>query len=126
MVGKTKKKTKRKPGKRDTIVFAAILRELKGTRYCIFLHDHGIRPRWEDATASTYPQGYQAGNPWRKKIQDEKTRATLRMNDCSDAELAEAFCSHLPAEFDELSPLLHSRNSRRASKNQGPARPHKY
>lgn len=115
--GRIKKKKKRKPGKRDTVIFAAILMELKGMKYCAFLQKQGIKPKWSDPGPATYPLGYQAGEPWRKKVQDEKTRAKERMNRFADSELAEVFTFHLPEEFEELTSLLRSRNSRHASKN---------
>lgn len=121
-----KGKTRRKLGKRDTVIFAAILMELKGPRYCSFLEKHGIRPKWSVSGPSTYTKSYQIGDPWRKKVQDEKTRAKLRMNGCLPSELATAFNTYLPKEFDEISPLLHSRNSHHASKTPGPPSTHKY
>jgi hypothetical protein len=110
------KQRKRKLAKRETVIFAAILKELKGPKYCEFLHNHGIRPKWSDASPATYPSGYRLGDPWRKKIQDEKTRARERMERSVDSDLAAAFIAYLPAEFDSISSLLHSRNSRPASK----------
>jgi hypothetical protein len=103
---KAKKKRKQKPVKRDTVIFAAILMELEGMKYCSFLQDHGIKPKWSDSDHASYPKSYQTGNPWRKKVQDEKTRAKLRMNKYASSELATAFSAHLPEEFDQLSPLL--------------------
>ncbi len=115
--GGTKTKSKRKPlTKRETVIFAAILMELKGMKYCSFLHNHGIKPRWSEPGTSTYQQGYKVGDPWRKKIQDEKTRAKQRMNSYSPSELATAINAHLPNEFNQISPLLNSRNSPNASK----------
>lgn len=111
-----KGKTRRKLGKRDTVLFTAILKGLKGVRYCSFLDKYGIRPKWSDSGLPTYTKSYQIGNPWRKKVQDEKTRANLRMSDCVSSELATAINTYLPGEFDEISPLLHSRNSPDASK----------
>ncbi len=115
-----KAKKKRKPVKRDTVLFAAILAGLKGPKYCSFLEKHGIRTKWSDSGHASYPKSYQAGDPWRKKIQDEKTRARLRMNKYASSELATAFSAHLPEEFDQISPLLHSRNSPDASKTSTP------
>jgi hypothetical protein len=43
------------------------------------------------------------------------------MNRTPDSVLAEAFIKHLPDEFDELSSLLNSRNSRDASKKLTPS-----
>jgi len=104
-------KKKRRPGKRDTIIFGALVRELKGKTYCAYLHDRGLRPRWESAAAFTYPRGYEAGDPWRKKIQDEKTRAKTRLNSYDPSYLLDAFINHLRNEFDELSRLLNSHNT---------------
>jgi 7-cyano-7-deazaguanine synthase in queuosine biosynthesis len=126
LAGKIQKKKKQKPRKRDTIIFAAILKELKGTKYCSVPDDHRVQPKWEHATASTYPRGYLAGNPWRKKIQDEKTRAKQRMNSFADSELAEVFTFYLPNEFEALVRSLHSRNSHTTSKNSIAAEQHKY
>jgi hypothetical protein len=112
VAAKTKRKTKSSPSKRDTIIFAAIVKELKGVQYCSFLNDHGLKPKWEAGDPPSYPRGYEAGNPWNKKIQDEKTRAKTRMKNYSNAELLNSFCSYLNAEFHELSRLMNSRNSR--------------
>lgn len=120
------KKGERLPSKRDTIIFAALVRELRGKDYCAYLQNHGLKPKWEHPTASTYSRGHEAGHPWRKKIEDEKTRAKKRMTARPDAELAEAFCSYLGDEFDELSRLLNSRNSRGASKTFGSPNLHKH
>src|SRR5205814_10351908 len=113
----TKKRTTRgKPGKRDSVLFVAILKELKGVKYCSFLDKHGIRPKWSDSGHPNYIKSYQNGDPWRKRVQDEKTRARLRMNDCVPSELATAVNAYLPEEFDQIAPLTHSRNSPSASK----------
>jgi hypothetical protein len=122
----TKRRTRRKLGKRDTVLFAAILRGFKGIGYCSFLEKHGIRPKWSESGPATYTKSYQIGDPWRKKVQDEKTRAKLRMSSYVPSELATAFNTYLPKEFDEISPLLHSRNSHHASKTPGPPSTHKY
>jgi 7-cyano-7-deazaguanine synthase in queuosine biosynthesis len=115
----TKKPTKRSrqnPSKRDTVIFAAILMELKGPKYCAFLQDHGIKPKWSDSgPVTSYPKSYQVGHPWRKKVQDEKTRAGTRMNRYGGPQLADAFITYLPDQFEQISPLLRSRNSRNAS-----------
>jgi len=123
--GRNKVKKKRKPVKRDTVLFAAILMGFKGMRYCSFLQDHGIKPKWSDVGPASYPKSYQA-ETFRKKVQDEKARAKARMAHYADAEFANALNAYLPAEFDVLSPLLRSRNSRDASKNPRPMKPHKH
>ena len=112
-------------GKRETVIFAAILSELKGSQYCEFLHKHGIKPKWSDSGPATYPSGYQRGDPWRKKIQDEKTRARERMERCTDSDLANALITYLPDQFDSISPLLYSRDSRLASKTSFAPNTHK-
>lgn len=120
------KKVKHELGKRDTVIFAAIVLGLKGMSYCSFLHEHGIKPKWADGGQADYRKCYLTGNPLRKKIQDEKTRAKVRMDYYPDPVLADAFNRFLPERLDELSTLLHSRNSRHASKNPTRAKGHKH
>lgn len=119
-------KKKRLPSKRDTIIFAALVRELRAKAYCTYLHSHNVKPKWGDLTVTTYPSGYEFGDPWRKKIQDEKTRAKNRMDGYASPDLLQSFINHLPNEFDELSGLLNSRNSCGASKTFATAKPHKH
>ncbi len=107
---------RRKLVKRDTAIFAAIKIGLKGPQYCSFLHERGIRPKWLDGAPASYPQAYKDGQPWRKKIQDEKARARLRMELYADSVFAEALILHLPDEFDKITKLINSRNSQDASK----------
>ena len=120
-----KAKKKRTLGKRDIVIFAAILLKLKGMKYCSFLQDHGIKPKWAESGPPSYPRGYQAGDPWRKKVQDEKTRAKARMDRFANSELADAFNAYLPESFDLLAPMLHSRDSQGASKTRTAANQHK-
>ena len=120
-----KAKKKRTLGKRDIVIFAAILLKLKGMKYCSFLQDHGIKPKWAESGPPSYPLGYQAGDPWRKKVQDEKTRAKARMDRFANSELADAFNAYLPESFDLLAPMLHSRDSQGASKTRTAANQHK-
>ena len=121
-----KGRKRRKPGKRDTVIFAALLMELRGLIYCSFIQEQGIKPKWSDSGPATYPKSYQVGDPWRKKVQDEKTRAKLRMSLYPDSELADALNFHLPDKFDEISPLLHSRNSHDTRKIRSLVSPYKY
>jgi hypothetical protein len=65
---KATKKTNARPSRRDSIAFAAMILELKGMRYCSFLKDRGVKPKWSEPCPSNYCAGYQVGNPWRKKI----------------------------------------------------------
>ena len=125
-LGRTAKKSNRLPRKRDTVIFAALVRELKGKAYCAYLHERGVKPKWESAPVSTYPRGYEAGDPWRKKIQDEKTRAKTRMDGYALSDLLQSFITHLRDEFDELSGLVNSRNSCGASKTFATPKPHKH
>jgi hypothetical protein len=97
-------------------MFAAIKLGHKGPSYCSFLHVHGIKPRWPDGDPTSYPQAYKIGPRWQKKIQDEKTRAGARIRFYDNSVFAEALILHLPAEFDEITRLINSRNSRDASK----------
>ena len=121
----SKKKKKRKLAKADTVMFTAIILGLESTKYCAFLDNHGIRPNWPDSGPSTYSKAYKDGDPWRKKIQDQKTRARQRMSNYISSELAQAMVKYLPDEFDQISPLLNSRNSSNASKSSSRKRPHK-
>lgn len=104
------------PNKRDTNLFAAITRKLEGLKYCINLDNHRVRPKWSETGPKSYRESYLTGSPYKKKVQDEKSRANVRMNRLVDAVLLEAFITHLPAEFNELQSLVNSRNSRNASK----------
>ncbi len=90
--------------KRDAIIFAAILLKHTGTKYCAFLHAHAVEFKWHDSESGieSYPKSYKAGHPWRKKIQDEKTRAKLRMDRFTESELAAAFQKFVPNELDDL------------------------
>jgi hypothetical protein len=125
-VRKATKKTRAKLSRRDSIIFAAILLGLKGMMYCSFLKDCGAKPKWSEPCPINYCAGYQVGSPWRKKIQDEKSRAKARMEGYTDPALADAFNFYLPARFKELSGLMNSRNSRPASKTLASAKPHKH
>jgi len=97
---------KTKLGKRDTVIFAAVLLGLEGPKYCSFLDKHDLRPKWADAGYASYSKSYLAGHPWRKKVQDEKTRAKQRMKTYARPELANAINIYLPADFDAVAPLL--------------------
>ena len=110
------KRKNAKPGRRDSIIFAAILFELRGMKYCSFLKAHAVKPKWSEPCPSSYCAGYLDGKPWRKKVQDEKSRAKTRMGSFTHPVLADVFNAHLPDQFVDLSNLLNSRNSRPASK----------
>jgi hypothetical protein len=70
------------------------------------------RPTWSDSGPVSYPKSYQTGEPWRKKVQDEKTRAKVRMSRYADSELADAFNIHFPDLFQKISGLLPTRATR--------------
>ena len=114
-----RRKAKAKPSfptKRDTILFAAIVSDLEGLKYCIFFDKHRVRPKWSDNGPKSYRDSYLASGSYPKKVQDEKSRAKQRMSTHTDSVLMEAFVTHVRSEFDDLSSLLNSRNSRNASK----------
>jgi len=115
-----------RPSRRDTIIFAAITLGLEGLKYSAFLRDHVVPPKWEKPCPGDYDAGYKAGQPWRKKIQDEKCRANVRMKGRTQAAIADAFNFYLPDRFQELSDLLNSRNSRPASKTSASPKPRKH
>ena len=125
-IRKATKKTHARPTRRDSIIFAAITLELKGMKYCSFLKDHGVKAKWSEPCPTNYCAGYLAGNPWQKKIQDEKSRAKTRMKGYAEPALADAFNFHIPSRFEELSGLLNSRNSRPASKTLTSSKPRKH
>jgi hypothetical protein len=123
---KVTKKANTRPTRRDSIVFAAIILAFKGTKYCSFLSEHGVKPKWSEPCPTNYYAGYLAGQPWQKKIQDEKSRAKTRMKGYSNSVLADVFNYYLSDKFEELTSVLNSRNSHAASKNSASPKPHKH
>jgi hypothetical protein len=89
----------RKPSARKmmrcAVMFSAIRAGLEGIEYCRFLHRNGIspEPNWaSDGCPKSYPEAYEAGQPWQKRIQDEKYRAgrkLLRMKEDNPKDLEE-------------------------------------
>ena len=61
----------------------------KGPRYCP-LTSTGLGRSGQTQAPPTYLKSYQVGDPWRKKVQDEKARAKLRMQGYPRSELATA------------------------------------
>ena len=121
---RTRRKRTRKPispTKRDTILFAAIVSGLEGLKFCIYLDGQKLRPKWHETGPKSYRESYLANDSYRKRVQDEKSRAKQRMARFVDSVLLEAFVTYLPAEFDKLDSLLNSRDSRSASKKFSPA-----
>jgi hypothetical protein len=58
-------------------LWSVIQRGLKGPTYCREVHNAGARPRKEwisDGCPGTYPGAYLQGQPWTKRIQDEKSK----------------------------------------------------
>ena len=67
--------------KQDGIIFGAIQAGLKGLQYCRHLDRHNIpvSERWKaDGCPDTFAKAYKRGEPWRKKIQDQKHRMTQK------------------------------------------------
>jgi hypothetical protein len=62
---------------REKTILEVIQRGSKGLAYCRELDTAGIKCRrtksWEGCP-TTYPAAYQAGSPWRHRIQDEKSK----------------------------------------------------
>ncbi len=70
-----KQQTQLRP--REQTIWDVIQRGLKGLQYCRELEAAGIRPKrvgsWK-GSPSTYPAAYQAGEPYRHRVQDEKSK----------------------------------------------------
>ena len=62
---------------REKNIWEVIRRGSKGLAYCRELENAGVKPRrtgsWKGCPG-TYPAAYQLGEPWRHRIQDEKSR----------------------------------------------------
>ena len=110
-----KSRSRKEPDRRNTVIYAAIMLEYRGPQYCDYVDGHGLRPKWRDAGPNTYRKSYDAGDPWRKKIQDEKSRAGARLKAYPENEARNALATHLPDEFAAITEYLNSRNSRNAS-----------
>jgi hypothetical protein len=118
---KTRNKRPKKPARRDAIIFAAIALGLQGTKYCAFLQERGLKPKWSDSGPPGYVRSYEHGGVWQKKVQDEKSRAGARMRSYAESELRDLFVTHVADIFDDISVLMNSRNSRNASRAVVPA-----
>jgi hypothetical protein len=46
------------PTKRDTVLFAAIVSDLEGLKYCSFLDNHRVKPKWSDTGPKSYRESY--------------------------------------------------------------------
>ncbi|HEX8815368.1 MAG TPA: hypothetical protein VF753_07700 [Terriglobales bacterium] len=113
----TRKKitSRNKPNRRNIVIYAAIVLKRKGLQYCEYLDTHGVKPKWQESGPTTYRKSYDAGNAWRKRVQDEKSRSRTRFETCPESELRTALIKHLPDEFEVIVRELNSRNSRSAS-----------
>jgi hypothetical protein len=72
---------KRALSERDTRIWEVIQRGVIGLQYCRELDNARIRPRKEwlsDGCPGTYQGAYQLGQPWQKRIQDEKSKITRK------------------------------------------------
>jgi hypothetical protein len=105
------------PTKHETILFAGIVKNLEGPAYCDFVDKHNAKPKWSGDGPKNYRASYMSGGSYRKKVQDEKSRAKQRMSRYPDSVLMDAFVTHIHSEFDQLSSYFNSLNSRHASKN---------
>ena len=66
---------------REQRIWKVIQQGVKGPIYCRELHNAKLRPptAWLEAGCpSTYPEAYRQGDPWTKRIQDEKHRIQKR------------------------------------------------
>lgn len=67
--------------KREKKLWDVIRRGARGLRYCGEVDNEGIRIRttgsWKGAP-STYAAAYRVGEPWRHRIQDEKSKITRK------------------------------------------------
>jgi hypothetical protein len=107
------RKKKRPPRllKRQAVIFAALLFELKGPKYCTFVEKYGISPKSQDANGMGYVEGYKNGS-LRKAIQDEKTRMKAKMKLYSDSELVEAMERHIKDKVSEVRSRIATRAPR--------------
>ena len=66
---------------RERRICTVIRQGARGLQYCRELDRAGVKPRrsgtWR-ACPGTYPAAYQAGEPWRHRIQDEKSKVRRR------------------------------------------------
>lgn len=63
---------------REEKIWGVIQLGSSGSQYCRELENAGIRPPrtgiWKGCPAGTYPAAYRLGEPWRHRIQDEKSK----------------------------------------------------
>jgi hypothetical protein len=74
---------------RQRVIFGAIQAGLKGLKYCHELDRKrlSVREIWiEEGCPRSYAEAYRAGEPWKKKIQDEKSRHHSTYDELTDKE----------------------------------------
>lgn len=74
---------------RRKVIFGAIQARDKGPKYCKTLDGRklAIPAEWiQDGCPNTYADAYKRGQPWRKRIQDEKSRYKKKYDETSAAE----------------------------------------
>src|SRR5437868_2630676 len=49
-----KSRSRKEPDWRNTVIYAAIMLDYRGPRYCDYLDSHGLRPKWRDSGPNTY------------------------------------------------------------------------
>jgi hypothetical protein len=83
------KKRPRRSTARDRVIFGAIQAGMKGPHYCAELDERKlpIPAAWiEEGCPSTYQEAYRRGQPWRKRIQNEKHKSQEKYDKLSPAQ----------------------------------------
>lgn len=79
--GRSYKRKSAKQMDRERQMRFVIQKGVKGLEYCRLLDQEGIKPppTWKDeACPATYTEAYKSGPKWQKRIQDEKSKLSLR------------------------------------------------
>jgi hypothetical protein len=69
------------PTKRDTILFASIVSDLEGLKYCSFLDNHRVKPKWFNTGPRSYRESYLASGSYKAQpmyFQAIRDRGLLR------------------------------------------------
>jgi hypothetical protein len=74
---------------RQRVIFGAIQSGMEGLDYCRELDSRKLQilPTWKEGGADKYEGLYKKGDPWRKRIQDEKNRYATMSKKLAPAEL---------------------------------------
>jgi hypothetical protein len=75
--------------KRRSVIFGAIQAKAEGPKYCKILYGRklAIPADWiQDGCPKNYADAYKAGQPWQKRIQDEKSRYKKKYDETPKAE----------------------------------------